>query len=189
METAEVGVRVWIKGVVVAAVLAVGLFGYHKVMARVGSGTAPAMVAPAEQADRVLVDKSERRLELWQGDTRLASYRIALGGAGDAGHKQREGDQKTPEGRYTIDWRNPRSMAHISLHVSYPNAADEEAARAAGHAPGGNIMIHGLPNGWGWLGPLHHLWDWTDGCIAVTNAEMREIWTKVPNGTPIEIRP
>ncbi|MCY1249487.1 hypothetical protein D9M72_630280 [compost metagenome] len=80
-------------------------------------------------------------------------------------------------------------MAHLSLHVSYPNTADQSAADAAGYAPGGNIMIHGLPNGWGWLASVHHLWDWTDGCIGVTNTEMREIWSKVPNGTPIVIEP
>ena len=78
-------------------------------------------------------------------------------------------------------------MAYLSLHISYPNARDEAAAAARDEAPGGNIMIHGLPNGWGWLGPLHHLWDWTDGCIAVSNDEMREIWLRVANGTPIEI--
>ena len=184
----EVRVRVWIRVVVIAVILAASLFGYHKVMARIGSGTPPEMAAPEQQADRIFVDKSDRRLELRKGDAVLASYRISLGGAGDAGHKQREGDQKTPEGIYSIDWRNPKSMAHISLHISYPNAADAASASAEGQSPGGNIMIHGLPNGWGWLGPVHHLWDWTDGCIAVTNKEMQEIWSKVPNGTPIEIR-
>ena len=103
------------------------------------------------------------------------------------GHKQSEGDERTPEGRYIIDWRNPRSIAHLSLHISYPDEEDVAAAREAGRAPGGNIMIHGLPNGWGALGPLHRVLDWTDGCIAVTNEEMREIWSKVPDGTPIEI--
>lgn len=78
-------------------------------------------------------------------------------------------------------------MAHLSLHISYPNKADRAAAEAAGENPGGNIMIHGLPNGWGFLGPLHRVWDWTNGCIAVTDAEMREIWALVPNGTPILI--
>jgi murein L,D-transpeptidase YafK len=105
------------------------------------------------------------------------------------GHKQFEGDQRTPEGVYTLDWRNPRSIAHLSLHISYPDAADRAFAAAAGRSPGGHIMIHGLPNGWGFLGPIHHWRAWTDGCIAVTNAEMREIWSLVPNGTPIEMVP
>lgn len=170
-------------------VMAVALFGYTKVMARIGSGEPPQPVPTEQQADAIQVNKGERRLTLLRDGVVIGTYRIALGGNGDGGHKTREGDQKTPEGAYIIDWRNPRSMAHLSLHVSYPNAADQSAADAAGHSPGGNIMIHGLPNGWGWLAPVHHLWDWTDGCIGVTNAEMREIWSKVPNGTPISILP
>lgn len=179
-----------IKKVLLAVVIiAVALFGYTKVMARIGSGEPP-QAAPAEQqADGIKVYKGERRMTLLRGDEVIGTYRIALGGNGDGGHKAREGDQKTPEGNYVIDWRNPRSMAHLSLHVSYPNTDDQNAADAAGHEPGGNIMIHGLPNGWGLLAPVHHLWDWTDGCIGVTNAEMREIWSKVPNGTSIIIIP
>ena len=109
--------------------------------------------------------------------------------APEAGHKQREGDERTPEGRYVIDWRNARSVAHLSLHISYPDARDQAAAAQAGVSPGGAVMIHGLPNGWGAIGRWHRLADWTDGCIGVTNAEMREIWARVPDGTPIEIRP
>lgn len=169
--------------------LALAPVGYTKVMARLAPGTPPEMATSADQADLIRVDKSDRRLELWRGDRLLGRYRIALGAAADAGAKAREGDERTPEGRYVIDWRNPRSMAHLSLHVSYPDAADRAAAGAAGQPPGGNIMIHGLPNGWGWLGRFHHLRDWTDGCMAVTNAEMREIWASVPDGTPIEIAP
>jgi len=184
----EVCVRVWFRVATIAIVLVTGMLGYHHGMARIGSGPVPSMASGERQADRIIVDKSDRRLELRQGNAVLATYRISLGGAADAGPKRREGDQKTPEGVYAIDWRNPKSMAHISLHISYPNEADQAAADATGHSPGGNIMIHGLPNGWGWLGPVHHLWDWTDGCIAVTNKEMQEIWSKVPNGTPIEIR-
>lgn len=174
--------------VVLGLCLVALLLGYAKVMARIGSEAAPDLAKPEQQADLITVDKRQRRMALWRQGEPLAEYRIALGGAGDEGHKQREGDQRTPEGRYLIDWRNPKSMAHLSLHISYPNPQDEARARAGGYAPGGNIMIHGLPNGWGWLEPLHHLWDWTDGCIAVRNDEMRQIWTLVPNGTPIEIR-
>lgn len=106
-----------------------------------------------------------------------------------AGPKRQEGDERTPEGLYRIDWRNPNSVAHLSLHISYPDAEDRARAGAAGVAPGGSIMIHGLPNGWGFLGALHRRLDWTDGCIGVTNAEMREIWALVPDGTPIRIAP
>ncbi len=116
----------------------------------------------------------------------LKTYRVALGrGTGKA--KQREGDHETPEGLYTIDSRNARSHFHRSLHISYPNNEDRNRAQAAGVAPGGQIMIHGIQNGLGWLGPLQRTIDWTDGCIAVTDSEIDEIWNLVPNGTPIEI--
>ncbi|WP_246566791.1 L,D-transpeptidase family protein [Gemmobacter fulva] len=169
------------------ACLALGAFGYTKVMARIGSGAAPA-AAPAEhQADSIVVSKQDKRLYLLRGGAVLRTYAISMGSQWDQGHKQREGDERTPEGRYLIDWRNPRSMAHLSLHISYPDADDSAWAASAGVSPGGNIMIHGLPNGWGALGGLHRLVDWTDGCIAVTNAEMREIWSLTPDGTPITI--
>ena len=140
----------------------------------------PAMVPPAERADFVYLDKSERRLELRRGGEVLKTYRVALGFAPE-GDKRREGDGKTPEGRYLLDWRNPQSRFHLSLHVSYPDARDREEARAAGVPPGGDIFIHGASRpGAG---------DWTLGCIAVTDAEMEEIWAMVPNGTIIEIEP
>ncbi|WP_315809283.1 L,D-transpeptidase family protein [Pseudomonas sp. C9-3] len=119
----------------------------------------------------------------------MAEYHIALGASADEGHKQREGDERTPEGLYYIDWRNSKSKDYLSLHISYPAAADMAFALNHGFSAGGNIMIHGFPNGWGEIFlPLHELFDWTDGCIAVTNTEMRDIWSLVPNGTPIEIR-
>jgi murein L,D-transpeptidase YafK len=172
----------------VAFVLAAA-FGYTKVMARAGSGDPPEMAPATETADEIRVEKARRQMVLLRRGQPIGTYGISLGSRGDDGHKQREGDERTPEGRYVIDWRNPRSMAHLSLHISYPNGDDERAAQTHGYSPGGNIMIHGLPNGWGWLAPLHHLWDWTDGCIAVTDAEMRDIWARVPDGTPIEILP
>jgi len=112
---------------------------------------------------------------------------IALGD-NPSGHKQQEGDERTPEGTYTLDWRNNKSLCYKSIHVSYPNQADQQRAQALGVPPGGNIMIHGLPNGWGWLGRMHRWKDWTDGCVGVTNKEMDTIWTLVDNGTPIEIK-
>ncbi len=147
----------------------------------------PEMAAPDQQADMILVDKSARRLSLLRDGAVLRDYRISLG-ANPEGHKQQEGDERTPEGEYVIDWRNPNSIAHLSLHISYPNQEDKVRAATRGVSPGGNIMIHGIANGWGWLGGWHRFWDWTDGCIAVTNAEMREIWSRVPNGTPIRIQ-
>jgi murein L,D-transpeptidase YafK len=139
-------------------------------------------------ADKVVVQKAERRMILLSRGRRLAEYRIALGPA-PAGHKRRQGDGRTPEGRYVIDWRNARSAYHRSLHISYPNVLDRARAAAAGVDPGGMIMIHGLPNGLGHIGRRHLRRDWTDGCIAVTNEEIEAIWRRVPDGTPIEIRP
>lgn len=139
-------------------------------------------------ADRVVVDKSARTLALMRGGAVLKTYRVSLGGS-PLGHKQQEGDERTPEGLYRLDARNPRSSAHLSLHISYPDSADAARAQARGVSPGGLIMVHGITNGLGWLGRLHRLADWTDGCVAVTNREMDEIWRAVPVGTPIEIRP
>lgn len=138
-------------------------------------------------ADSVFVDKSERSLTLFRHGRPLKRYRVALGGA-PAGHKGAEGDERTPEGSYLLDWRNPRSSAYLSLHVSYPAAADRARAAARGVQPGGMIMIHGLTNRLGWLGRLHRSLDWTDGCIAVANWEMAEIYRAVPDRTPIVIR-
>jgi murein L,D-transpeptidase YafK len=150
------------------------------------ASAAPPLAPPDERADAVYLDKSERRLDLLRDGAVIQSYEVSLG-ANPEGHKEREGDERTPTGTYVLDWRNPDSRAHLALHVSYPDADDIARARALGVSPGGDIMIHGIANGWGWVGPLHRLWDWTDGCIAVTNAEMREIWSLVPDGTPITI--
>ena len=144
--------------------------------------------ALADTADLVLVHKSERRMELLSKGAVLRSYMIALGGD-PIGHKQRQGDGRTPEGRYVLDWRNPNSCCVRSLHISYPSEADKTAAKQAGFDPGGMIMIHGPPNRYSWLDWLLQMFDWTNGCIAVTQAEMLEIWDMVPVGTPIEIEP
>lgn len=134
------------------------------------------------------VDKSERRLELLRGGEVVASYRISLG-ANPEGHKLKEGDERTPEGRYVLDYRNPRSEFYKSLHISYPSGKDRAAAKQAGVSPGGDIMLHGMPNGFGWAAPILRWLDWTDGCLAVDNVAMDEIWRAVPDGAPIEIRP
>ena len=140
------------------------------------------------RADRIVVRKSARVLELYSGARRLRAYPIALG-TEPRGAKQEEGDGKTPEGRYVVDFRKADSSFHRALHVSYPAPRDVAAARARGVSAGGLIMIHGLPNGKGYLGRLHLLHDWTLGCIAVTDPEIEEIWRVVPDGTPIEILP
>lgn len=143
---------------------------------------------PDARADRVIVEKSRRELLLMKGDEVLKRYRIALGRA-PVGHKQQEGDRRTPEGRYTIDSRLRRSGYHRALHISYPDAKDRAQAEARGVPPGGQIMIHGMRNGLGWIGRLHASFDWTLGCIAVTNAEMDELWRAIGDGTPIDSRP
>jgi murein L,D-transpeptidase YafK len=140
------------------------------------------------RADRVVVRKAERVLEVYQGATLLRTYPISLGFAPE-GDKQQEGDGRTPEGDYVLDERLEASMAHRALHVSYPDPADIASATERGVAPGGRIMIHGLRNGLGWLGRAHRFVDWTAGCIAVTNAEIRELWRVVPDGTLIVIEP
>lgn len=136
----------------------------------------------------MLVEKAARRLTLVRDGSAVKSYQIALG-LEPVGDKVRQGDNRTPEGVFRIDRRNAKSSFYRSLHISYPDAAHRARARRLGASPGGDIMIHGLPNGLGWLGSLHRKTDWTAGCIAVTNQEIDEIWRAVPDGTPVEIRP
>jgi murein L,D-transpeptidase YafK len=151
----------------------------------------PASSAPKKeplQADRVVIAKSERTLTLFRQSKALKTYKVALGGE-PRGLKTQRGDNKTPEGLYTVDARNPHSQFHLALHVSYPNSADRERARRLGVNPGGDIFIHGLPPAFAYLGPLHRQRDWTLGCVAVTNSEIEEIWAMVPVGTAVEIKP
>jgi len=149
----------------------------------------PRKPLPADtRADRVVVRKAARTLELYRGAELLRTYSIALG-RDPVGHKAQEGDNKTPEGQYVLDYRNAASSFHKALHVSYPSPADIAAARARNVSPGGAIMVHGIRNGMGFLGRLHRMNDWTAGCIAVTNQDIDEIWRVVPDGTPILIEP
>ena len=141
-----------------------------------------------EPADRVLIEKKERRLTLLSKGEVIKTYKIALGG-NPVGPKERQGDNKTPEGTYIIDSRNRDSVYHLSLHISYPNEKDKKRAKELGVSPGGDIMIHGIKNGLTWVGASHAEVDWTKGCIAVTDEEMEEIYKLVPNGTIAEIRP
>lgn len=141
-----------------------------------------------EQADSVLVVKSQRKLYLLKAGRVLREFSVALG-LMPTGHKQREGDFRTPEGRYLLDARNPNSDFFLSIRVSYPDEDDRARARAAGVDPGGQIMIHGLPNELKHDPGRYESTDWTDGCIAVSNADMIDIWLMTRDPTPIEIRP
>ncbi|ALJ11773.1 L,D-transpeptidase family protein [Sphingopyxis macrogoltabida] len=156
-------------------------------LAACGSASSqPPPLATGTKADRLLVDKSDRILIAYRGDREIVRYTGIRFGDAPTGHKQFEGDERTPEGRYTIDGRNGASRYHLSLRISYPNAADRAYAKARGRSPGGDIFIHGQPGGWPGP-PLAR--DWTDGCIALSNAEIEQLWDIVPDGTPIAIRP
>ncbi len=148
--------------------------------------TATTLPQSEPPADYVLVKKSARMLYLLREGKTIRRYTIALGD-NPTGHKRTRGDERTPEGIYIIDWRNPKSKYYKSLHISYPNRADRENADKNGVDPGGAIVIHGIPEGWE---PWDYLGiDWTDGCIGLENHLMDELWSLVPDGTPIEIRP
>ena len=136
--------------------------------------------------DKVFVDKSARVLQLLSDSKVIKTYHVALGG-NPIGHKQKQGDQRTPNGAYTLDYKNEKSKYYRSIHVSYPNAADKARAKKLGVNPGGDIMIHGQKNGFGQLAVITQRLDWTEGCIAVTNDEMDEIMAAVKVGTTIEI--
>jgi murein L,D-transpeptidase YafK len=151
-------------------------------------GMAQTAPAPQLRADRVVMLKKERTLQLLRHEKVVKTYRVALGGD-PIGPKTRQGDHKTPEGVYLLDFRNAHSQFYKSIHISYPSEQDRAAARKRGVSPGGAVFIHGLPNGYGAIGAAHRLQDWTDGCIAVTDEEIDEIWRVVPDRTPIEIRP
>jgi tetratricopeptide (TPR) repeat protein len=140
------------------------------------------------KADKILVQKKERQLSLFSKGRLLKSYKIALGGD-PVGPKERQGDNKTPEGTYLIDAKNKNSRFHLSLHISYPNEKDKKRARQLGVSPGGDIMIHGIKNELAWVGERHAEVDWTQGCIAVSDEEIEEINRLVPIGTAVEIRP
>jgi murein L,D-transpeptidase YafK len=145
-------------------------------------------VAQAQKADRVVVRKSESRLYLERGGKTFASFKTTFG-AEPKGHKRQEGDERTPEGQYVLDSKNANSAYYMAIHISYPNARDIAAAKAQGVEPGGLIMVHGQKNGFGWLAPVAQWFNWTDGCVAVSNKDMDTIWKAVDVGTPIEILP
>ena len=143
---------------------------------------------PATLANRIVIVKSRHSMTLLHDDHVLKTYQVALGSV-PVGAKQKQGDHKTPEGNYTISAKNPHSEFHLSLRISYPNSTDRQRAHKLSVSPGGDIMIHGLMPEFAHLGSLHRQTDWTDGCIAVTNPEIEEIWNLVPIGTKVEIKP
>jgi len=147
------------------------------------------LINPTVPVDYVVVKKRERKLILYAGPEMVKTYNVALGKQ-PVGHKQKEGDSKTPEGLYTLDWRNPNSKFYRSIHVSYPSISQVRSAKEAGLDPGGAIMIHGQPNNWSERIKLTFAnKDWTEGCIALENQDMIEVWDLVKDGTPIEIKP
>ena len=145
-------------------------------------------VMGAQKVDAVLVIKSEKRLYLLNNGVPFASFSTTFG-ANPTGHKQAQGDERTPEGDYLLDYKNPNSKFYKSIHISYPNAEDRANARRLGVDPGGDVMIHGQANGWEWAAALVQFFPWTDGCIALSNQDMEQVWMAVDPGTPIEIRP
>jgi murein L,D-transpeptidase YafK len=151
-------------------------------------GSAAAHAEDIQKADRILVLKGKRELRLIRGDDVIKTYRVSLG-FHPKGPKRRRGDGRTPEGVYIIDGRTSRTAYHLALHISYPNTADRMQARAAAAPPGGNILIHGMPERFGRTDPVGPLRNWTNGCVAVGNLAIEEIWAAVDDGTPIEIRP
>lgn len=166
-----------------AGVVILLVWDYSKVSRHV-----PPLVAPEERATSIVVEKHSRRMTLFRDHAPVKTYAIALG-RNPVGPKGQEGDGRTPEGRYKIDFKNQRSSFHLALRLSYPEPSDRALAQQNGVRPGSDIMIHGLPNGFSGLQSWHLARDWTDGCIAVTNAEIEEIWARVDVGTAIEIRP
>jgi murein L,D-transpeptidase YafK len=145
-------------------------------------------VVSAQKADLVVVRKSESRLYLERDGRTFASFRAVFGSEAK-GHKQQEGDERTPEGRYVLDSKNVRSAFYRSIHISYPNGQDVAAAKARGVKPGGQIMIHGQKNGLSWLSPVAQWFNWTDGCVGLSNEDMDAVWNAVDVGTPIQIHP
>ena len=176
----DVNGKIIVASVALVAVCALALYFYaHHNRHPLSAGTA---------IDRIVVEKSAKRLSVLHNGNQVKSYRIALG-RNPVGAKQEEGDMKTPEGIYKIDSRNARSSFHLALHISYPSDEDNKHAAVRGVSAGFDIMIHGIQNGRGWIGAFHRWKDWTAGCIALTDEEIEELWRLTPDGTTVEIRP
>jgi murein L,D-transpeptidase YafK len=168
--------------------LLVGPVALLAIATYVGAHHIPNPLPRGTTIDRIVVEKSARKLSIFANGKNLKSYRVALG-RNPSGPKRQEGDMKTPEGIYTIDSRNPESDFHLALHISYPSEEDIARATDRGVPAGFDIMIHGIRNGLGWIGAFHRRHDWTAGCIALTDEEIEELWRVTPDGTPVELRP
>jgi murein L,D-transpeptidase YafK len=144
--------------------------------------------AGLKSVDKIVIDKGNRTMTIMKDNGILKTYKVSLGGQ-PVGAKDRQGDHKTPEGLYVVDRKNPNSKFHRALHLSYPNTQDKARAAMLGVNPGGDVEIHGLGSLFGWVGSKHLLRDWTDGCIAVTNEEIDQIYPAVEVGTLVEIKP
>ncbi|MFP3981421.1 MAG: murein L,D-transpeptidase family protein [Desulfobacterales bacterium] len=165
------------------------MYRFISILAIINLFVTPNVCLGIQKAEIVVVVKSESKLLLRKDGKVIKEYRVALGG-NPRGHKQQEGDGRTPEGLYVLDYKNPNSEFYKSIHISYPNADDRKTARELGVSPGGAIMIHGQKNGADRLSTeIIQLFNWTDGCIAVTNSAMDEIWQAVDINTPIRIKP
>jgi len=187
----------WLLALICCGVASVSQAAFTEVIIRKPQGQVQTQ-APAQQQqqqqtqqpliDKVLVLKSERRLQLISRGEPLKTYRISLGKQ-PKGAKEREGDKRTPEGFYWLDWRKASDRYNLAMHISYPNITDAAKARRAGVSAGSMIMIHGTPLDEEYPEWYFHTLDWTEGCIAMRNADMREVWSMVKDGTMIEIRP
>ena len=162
--------------------------GAEKMLLSSVQGQVEDIYMPSVQADLVVVEKSARLLTLFKDRKPIRSYKIALGRS-PKGAKIRQGDRRTPEGFYTIDGRKSNSSYHLALHISYPNERDLEIAGLLRIPAGSGIAIHGVSEDYEWMGRYHAALNWTDGCIAVTNEEIEEIWQLVPDGTEVQIKP
>jgi len=175
-----------------AAILSAGPRDTTSVMSKIATPTinrAPVTgIRSSVVADSIVVEKGKHTLTLFSAGTAVRTYRVALG-AQPTGDKVKKGDNRTPEGTFFIDFKNPNSKYHKALHISYPDALHSARASALGVSPGGDIMIHGLPPRYAAIGAGHAQYDWTEGCIAVTDKEIEEIWAAIPTGAPIHIKP
>ena len=147
----------------------------------------PLTLSASDSIDLVVVSKSEKKLFLYSKGNMINQFNVVFG-ANPIGHKVQEGDERTPEGDYILDYKKPNSSFYKAIHISYPNENDIEKAKKLGVNPGGFIMIHGQPNGFGWFSAILQLFNWTDGCIALSNKDMDIIWDRVEVGTPIKIK-
>ena len=149
----------------------------------------PSSLFSMEKADLVIVTKKENTLILYKDKQIIGSYPVVFGAHYLSGHKQQEGDKRTPEGFYILDYKKQDSAFYKAIHISYPNEKDMEMAHKLGVSSGGAIMIHGQKNGFGWASFIMQFFNWTDGCIALKNSDMDLVWNAIDAGTPIEIQP